>query len=66
VQYWDDWPVRQPALLFGGVALDRPDLVSLWAAQEAEPTADEVIRNLPVRRPLLWLSGATQLSNARP
>lgn len=59
VEYWDDWPVRQPALLFGGVRLGRPGVVTLWAAQDPEPTEDEVIRNLPVRRPLLWLSPET-------
>ncbi|MEM6285647.1 MAG: alginate lyase family protein [Bacteroidota bacterium] len=58
VEYWDDWPVRHPALLFGGVALEQPGLVRLWAAQDAEPTAEEVIRNLPLRRPLLWVPGA--------
>ncbi len=59
VAYWDDWPVRHPALLLGGVRLDRPALVALWAAQDPDPTADEVIRNLPVRRPLLWAPRAT-------
>ncbi|MEM0962162.1 MAG: alginate lyase family protein [Bacteroidota bacterium] len=61
VEYWDDWPVRQPALLFGGAALGRVDLVSLWAAQDADPTEEEVIRNLPVRRPLLWLPAETAI-----
>ena len=61
VQYWDDWPVRQPALLFGSVGLDRPDLASLWAAQDSAPTEDEVIRNVPVRRPLLWLPVDTMI-----
>ena len=56
VEYWDDWPVRQPSLLFGGVALGRPALAALWVAQDPEPTEEEVIRNLPVRRPLLWMS----------
>ena len=65
VEYWDDWPVRQPALLFGGVALDRPSLVGLWAAQDPEPTEDEVIRNLPVRRPLLWLPVDASISRLR-
>ena len=61
VMYHDDWPVRQPALLFGGLRLGRPDWVALWAAQDPDPTEDEVIRNLPVRRPLLWLDPATPL-----
>ena len=68
VQYWDDWPVRQPSLLFGSAALGRPELAALWAAQDADPTEDEVIRNLPVRRPLLWLPASTSVetSSATP
>ena len=68
VEYWDDWPVRQPSLLFGSAALGRPELAALWAAQDADPTEDEVIRNLPVRRPLLWLPASTSVetSSATP
>ena len=43
------------------VALDRPDWVALWAAQDPDPTEDEVIRNLPVRRPLLWRPASTPI-----
>ncbi|UVQ48940.1 alginate lyase family protein [Parabacteroides faecis] len=55
VMYWDEWPVAHPALLFS--AYDTPDdaYVSLWSALEHFPVNDEVIRNLPVRHPLLWL-----------
>ena len=64
VSYDDDWPVRHPSLLFGGVALRRPGLVALWAKQDPAPTEDEVIRNLPVRRPLLWLPPTTPIPRA--
>ena len=30
VMYFDEWPVRQPCLLFGGVALDKPDYLAMW------------------------------------
>lgn len=55
VMYWDEWPVAHPALLFS--VYDTPDdaYVSLWSALEHFPVNDEVIRNLPVRHPLLWL-----------
>ena len=55
VLYWDEWPVRQPSLLLGGLQLDRPDYLELWRALEADPETPEVIRNLPVRHPLLWV-----------
>jgi Alginate lyase len=58
VMYFDDWPVRQPALLFGGLALERPDYVALWRTLNPDPVVDEVIRNYFIRQPLLWVSGA--------
>lgn len=56
VMYHEAWPIRHPALLFGGLALEEPAYVALWHTLEADPTEDEVIRNYPVRQPLLWLS----------
>jgi Alginate lyase len=55
VMYFDEWPVRQPSLLFGGVALDKPDYVAMWRKLEPDPTVEEVIRNFFVRQPVLWL-----------
>jgi hypothetical protein len=55
VMYDKEWPVRQPCLLFAGVALDRPDYVALWKKLEGDPTVEEVLRNWPVRQPLLWV-----------
>lgn len=56
VMYFDEWPVRQPSLLFGGVALGRLDYVAMWRKLNADPTVEEVIRNFFVRQPVLWLS----------
>ncbi|GAA0866008.1 hypothetical protein GCM10009115_26850 [Sphingopyxis soli] len=55
IEYWDGFPVRQPSLLFGGLALDRRDWTALWQRLEPDPRIDEVVRNFPVRQPLLWL-----------
>jgi hypothetical protein len=55
VMYDKEWPVRQPSLLFAGLALDRKAYLDLWKRLEADPTVDEVIRNFPVRQPLLWV-----------
>ena len=52
--YWEEWPIRHPALLFGGLALAKPEYIALWKKLEADPKVDEVIRNFPVRQPLLW------------
>jgi len=55
VMYHDAWPIRHPALLFGGRALHQPSYIALWSTLDADPTVDEVIRNYPVRQPLLWV-----------
>jgi hypothetical protein len=55
VMHWNDWPVAQPGLLFGALALHRQDWWRTWAGLGHAPTDPEVLRNLPVRHPLIWL-----------
>lgn len=55
VMYWDEWPVAHPAMLFAWSQWGDESLLSTWASQEHFPINDEVIRNLPVRNPLIWL-----------
>jgi hypothetical protein len=55
VLYWDEWPVRQPCLLFAGIKFNRPDYLELWQKLKADPETPEVKRNVPLRHPLLWL-----------
>ena len=56
VQHWESWPVRSPGLLFCGLACDRPEYIALWRRLEPDPTDPEIIRNYPVRQPLLWVA----------
>jgi hypothetical protein len=55
VMYYDEWPVRHAALLFGGLALGMPEYIDLWRTLKADPTVDETIRNFFVRQPILWV-----------
>jgi hypothetical protein len=55
VMYFNEWPVRHCLLLFGGLALDRPEYVAAWRTLNPDPTVDEVIRNYFIRQPLLWI-----------
>ena len=55
VEYWDGFPVRQPSLLFGGLAQTHEDWLALWQRLNPDPAIGEVVRNFPVRQPLLWL-----------
>jgi Alginate lyase len=56
VMYWNDWPVRQPSLLFGGIAYNEPKYISLWKTLNPAPTVEEIIRNFFVRQPILWVN----------
>lgn len=56
VEYFDDLPVRQPSLLFGGLALSNMDWINLWKTLNPDPTVEEIIRNYPIRQPLLWVN----------
>jgi Alginate lyase len=60
VEYFQDWPVRQPSLLFGGISLSKPEYLRLWRSLNAVPTAEEIIRNYPIRQPLLWVAQGVQ------
>ncbi len=54
VMYWDNWPVAQPFLVFGATAYKEQQWLHTWIKMEHNPTVEEVIRNLPVRNPLIW------------
>lgn len=55
VMYWEEWPVAQPFLLFGYQNFGTKNWFETWKKLEHFPKNDEVIRNLPIRNPLLWL-----------
>ena len=55
VMYWDEWPVAHPFLVFGALQADKEEWLSTWARLEHFPVTDEVVRNLPVRNPLIWI-----------
>ena len=56
VMYWDQWPVRHPSLIFAGEAFHNAEYITLWKSLEAEPSADEGMRNFPIRQPILWMN----------
>jgi hypothetical protein len=55
VMYWDEWPVATPFLLFGYQNYQVADWLTTWEKLNHFPTNEEVIRNLPIRNPLIWL-----------
>lgn len=55
VMFFEYYPVRQPALLFGGLAYNEKRFIELWKTLNADPANEEVIRNFPIRQPILWV-----------
>ena len=55
VAHWDDFPVREPALLFGAIATGRREWLELWKRLEPDPPNAEVRRLFPIRQPVLWM-----------
>jgi len=55
VMYWDNWPVAHPFLLFGASKFNVQAWYNTWTSLEHFPEVEEVIRNLPVRNPVIWL-----------
>ena len=58
VEYFDDFPSRRSSLLFAGQALGHSEYVDVWKKLDGSPIVPEVIRNLPIRQPLLWVDPA--------
>jgi hypothetical protein len=56
VMYWDNWPVAQPFLLFGAQAFGKDDWFSTWKNLDHKPGVVEVVRNLPIRNPIMWFN----------
>lgn len=55
IYIWNEWPVRQSSLLFAGLAYQNEEYIKTFLRLTANPTHPEVIRNLPVRHPVIWL-----------
>ena len=65
VQYFAEWPVRQPSLLFAGLAFSRPAHVKLWLRLNPQPVTEEIIRNLPIRQPYYGCRRRSRETNVR-
>ncbi len=56
IQAWDGWPARQPSLLFAGLAYGDQKYLDLWSKLSADPSNEEVRRNVAITQPILWVS----------
>jgi len=55
VEHFEVMPGRRPCILFAGIALKRPEYIRDWQKLDASSKDEELIRNLPIRQPLLWI-----------
>jgi hypothetical protein len=55
VMYWKDWPIAHPFLIFGYIHHKQQTWFESWKQLEHYPQTEEVIRNLPVRNPIIWI-----------
>lgn len=54
VEHFDSLPARSPGLLFTGLECNQSQYLTLWKTLNPDPSDAEIIRNYPVRQPLLW------------
>jgi hypothetical protein len=55
IEHFESLPVRSPGLLFTGLACGNQQSLELWKNLNPDPIDSEIIRNYPVRQPLLWV-----------
>jgi hypothetical protein len=60
VMYFDEWPVAPISLLFGSKATHNSSWFDTWQKLEHFPTNEEVIRNTPIRNPLIWINNSLE------
>ena len=60
VMYFDEWPVAPISLLFGSKATNNSSWFDTWQKLEHFPTNEEVIRNTPIRNPLIWINNSLE------
>jgi hypothetical protein len=56
VMHWENWPARQPCLLFAYAEFGDAKYFDLWKKLNADPTDLEIRRNMAVTQPLLWIA----------
>jgi hypothetical protein len=61
VAHWENWPVRQPCLLFSYAEFGDGKFFNLWKKLDADPADPEIRRNMAVTEPLLWIASPDEI-----
>jgi len=54
--FFNELPLRRPALLLAARAYSRPEYADLWKTLPPDTTNPELDRTFPIRQPLLWVA----------
>ncbi|HEU4634544.1 MAG TPA: alginate lyase family protein [Edaphobacter sp.] len=54
--FFNELPLRRPALLFAARAYSRPEYADTWRSLPPDTTNRELDRAFPIRQPLLWVT----------
>lgn len=55
-QFFNELPLRRPALLFAARAYNRPEYAETWRILPPDTSNPELDRTFPIRQPLLWIT----------
>ena len=56
VMHFDNWPAREPCLLFAYAETGEAKYFDLWKKLDPDPSDLEIRRNIAVTQPLLWIA----------
>jgi hypothetical protein len=56
IAHWDNWPAREPFLLFAYAETGDAKYFDLWKKLDADPADLEIRRNIAITQPLLWIA----------
>lgn len=65
VMHWDDWPARQPCLIFAYAEFGDEKYLDLWKKLNPDPSDLEIRRNMAVTQPLLWIARPDEMPSLR-
>ena len=55
IYIWKEWPVNHPSILFSALTYKKKEYLETYLEMPRYPIHPEVIRNLPVRHPIIWI-----------
>lgn len=56
ILHWDNWPAREPCLLFAYAETGNSKYFDTWKRLNADPSDLEIRRNIAITQPILWIA----------